>query len=230
MKRLMLGTAATVVFAAPVSGADLPAKAYAKAPAYTAQEVVYDWTGFYVGGHLGGALAGTDSLERHRGRFLGGAQVGFDRQFAPNWVIGSEVELSGLAGSSGHGVLFPSGTLATDKTNLLGSVTARLGYTWGPVLLYAKLGSAFRDNTDINASAGGVPVTVTANGLHEVGITVGGGFEYRLAPNWSARAEYQYYNFGDGHFTSGPAALIGSKFSNDEHTVKLGINYRFKGS
>jgi outer membrane immunogenic protein len=72
-------------------------------------------------------------------------------------------------------------------------------------------------------------VAVTANGLHEIGITVGGGFEYMLAPNWSARAEYQYYNFGDGHFTGGPAALVGSKFWNDEHTVKLGINYRFRG-
>lgn len=237
MKKLMLGAAESVlraatciVFAAPAFGADLPARTYAKAPANTVPDIVYDWTGFYVGGHIGGALAGPDSLERHSGRFLGGAQIGFDRQFAPNWVIGSELELSGLAGSSGHRVLFPSGTLVTDKTNLIGSVTARLGYAWGPVLLYAKVGSAFRDNTDIRASAGGVPVAVTANGLHELGITAGGGFEYRLAPNWSARAEYQYYNFGDGHFASGPAALVGSKFWNDEHTVKLGVNYRFKGS
>lgn len=237
MKRLMLGAANSmlraatcVAFAAPAFGADLPARTYTKAPANTVPDLVYNWTGFYVGGHIGGAFAGPDSLERGNGRFLGGAEFGFNRQFAPNWVIGSEVQLSGLAGNGGNGVLFPSGTLVTAKANLLGSFTARLGYTWGPVLLYAKVGSAFRDNSNIDASAGGVPVAVTADGLHHIGITAGGGLEYTFAPNWSARAEYQYYNFGDSHFTGGPAALIGSKFWNDEHTVKLGVDYHFRGS
>ena len=237
MKRLMLGAAtrvlgaaSSVAFAAPAFGADLPARTYTKAPANTAPDLVYDWTGFYVGGHAGGAFAGPDSLERNNGRFFGGAQIGFNRQFARNWVAGFEIELSGLAGTSGPGILFPAGTLVTGKTNLLGSYTGRLGYTWGPVLVYAKAGSAFRDNTNINATAGGVPVAVTADGRHDTGITVGGGFEYMFAPNWSARAEYQYYTFGDSHFTGGPAALIGSKFWNDEHTVKLGLDYHFRGS
>jgi outer membrane immunogenic protein len=69
-------------------------------------------------------------------------------------------------------------------------------------------------------------MTVTTDGRHRSGITAGGGLEYMFASNWSAKAEYQYYNFGDNHFT-GPAALVGSRFWNDEHTVKLGINYRF---
>jgi outer membrane immunogenic protein len=48
-----------------------------------------------------------------------------------------------------------------------------------------------------------------------------------FAPNWSAKAEYQYYNFGKTTFTGGPADIVGASFRNDEHTVKLGINYRF---
>jgi outer membrane immunogenic protein len=47
-----------------------------------------------------------------------------------------------------------------------------------------------------------------------------------FAPNWSAKAEYQYYNFGNTTFTS-PAAIAGSHFRDDEHTVKVGVNYRF---
>lgn len=229
MKRFILGAAICVAFAAPALSADLPARTYTKAPSQAVPDVVYDWTGFYVGGHIGGSLAGPDSLERHSARFLGGAQLGFDRQFAQNWVGGVELQLSGLAGGGGHGVLFPAGTLVTGKTNLLASYTGRIGYTLGPVLLYAKAGAAFRDNTNIDASSGGVPVTVTADGRHHNGITAGGGFEYMFAPNWAARAEYQYYNFGDSHFTGGPAALIGSRFQNDEHTVKLGVDYRFRG-
>jgi outer membrane immunogenic protein len=48
-----------------------------------------------------------------------------------------------------------------------------------------------------------------------------------FAPNWSAKVEYQYYNFGSTTFTGGPAAIVGSRFRDDEHTVKAGLNYRF---
>ena len=48
-----------------------------------------------------------------------------------------------------------------------------------------------------------------------------------FAPNWSAKAEYQYYNFGNTTFTAGPADIAGAQFRNDEHTVKVGVNYRF---
>jgi outer membrane immunogenic protein len=46
MKKLLLSTAAIIVFAAPALAADLPARPYTKAPAYTAPEAVYNWTGF----------------------------------------------------------------------------------------------------------------------------------------------------------------------------------------
>jgi outer membrane immunogenic protein len=44
---------------------------------------------------------------------------------------------------------------------------------------------------------------------------------------WSAKAEYQYYDFGDSRFVA-PAALVPfGSFHNDDHTIKAGINYRF---
>ena len=48
-----------------------------------------------------------------------------------------------------------------------------------------------------------------------------------FAPNWSAKAEYQYYDFGRTTFVAGPPAIVGTSFKNDEHTVKAGLNYRF---
>ena len=226
MKRLLLGAAAFVAFAAPAFAADIPARAYKKAPAYTAPEVVYNWTGFYIGGHLGGAFAGNNSLQGNGGRFMGGVEGGFDYQFAPNWVVGAEAQYSWLANNN-NGVVFPGGVVVTTKNNELGSVTGRLGYTWGPALLYGKGGYAFRDNNNIGVTVAGVPAAFTTNGRHQDGYTVGAGLEYMFAPSWSAKAEYQYYNFGSTNFTTGPAAIVGTRFRDDEHTVKAGINYRF---
>jgi outer membrane immunogenic protein len=228
MKRVSLGAAAFLAFAAPAFAADMPARPYTKAPpAYTAPQVVYNWTGFYIGGHVGGAFAGNNSLAGSNARFMGGVQGGFDYQFAPSWVIGAEAQYSWLSNSNNNGVLFPAGTRITDNNNQIGSVTGRFGYTWGPALLYAKGGYAWRDSNNFGVTAGGVPVAFTTNGNHRDGYTVGAGLEYMFAPNWSAKAEYQYYNFGSTTFTGGPAEIVGSRFRDDEHTVKLGVNYRF---
>src|SRR3954451_12170397 len=117
MKKTILGAALLAAFAGQAFAADMPARPYTKAPAYTAPQVVYNWTGFYIGGHVGGAFAGDNSLQGSDARFLGGVQAGFDYQFAPNWVIGAEAQYSWLTSGSNNGVLFPGGTLVTSNTN-----------------------------------------------------------------------------------------------------------------
>jgi outer membrane immunogenic protein len=227
MKKIFLGAAVLVALTGQALAADIPARTYSKAPAYTAPAVVYNWTGFYIGGHVGGAFAGDNSLQSSDARFLGGVQAGFDYQFAPNWVLGAEAQYSWLNNGNGNNVLFPGGTVVTGNVaNQIGSATGRVGYTWGPGLLYAKGGYAWRDGNNIGVTVGGVPQGFTATNSKD-GYTVGGGLEYMFAPNWSAKAEYQYYNFGNTQFTSGPPDIAGRSFRNDEHTVKAGINYRF---
>ncbi len=230
MKKLLLGAAALIALAAPAVAADMPARTYSKAPAYSAPAVVYNWTGFYIGGHVGGAFAGENSLQSSDARFMGGVQGGFDYQFSQNWVIGAEAQYSWLGGgNTNSGVLFPaSGALVTGSaTDQLGSVTGRLGYTWGPALLYGKGGYAWRDTNNIGVSIAGAPQPFATSGNRKDGYTVGAGLEYMFAPNWSAKAEYQYYNFGNTTITAGPADVIGARFRDDEHTVKVGLNYRF---
>jgi outer membrane immunogenic protein len=226
MTKFLLGSAAFIAFAAPALAADLPARPYTKAPVYTAPAAVYNWTGFYIGGHVGGAFAGNNSLDGSSGQFLGGVQGGFDYQFATNWVIGAEAQYSWLANGNGS-VNFPAGTVVTGNTDQLGSATGRFGYTWGPALLYAKGGYAWRNSPNVSASLGGVPVAFTTDGPRKDGYTVGAGLEYMFAPNWSAKLEYQYYNFGSTTFTGGTPEIVGARFRDDEHTVKAGINYRF---
>jgi outer membrane immunogenic protein len=228
MKKTILGTAVLAALAGPAFAADMPPRPYTKAPVYTAPALVYNWTGFYIGGHLGGAFAGDNSLQSSDARFLGGVQAGFDYQFAPNWVLGAEAQYSWLGGNNNNGVIFPGGTVVTGRVaDQIGSVTGRLGYTWGPALLYAKGGYAWRDGNSIGVNFAGVPQPFTTSGNSKDGYTVGAGLEYLFAPNWSAKAEYQYYNFGNTTFTAAPADVIGTRVRNDEHSVKVGVNYRF---
>jgi outer membrane immunogenic protein len=229
MKKTLIGAAALVAFAGQAFAADMPARPYAKAPAYTAPAIVYNWTGFYIGGHVGGAFGGdSNGLQSNDARFLGGVQVGADYQFAPNWVVGAEAQYSWLNGGRTNNVLFPGGTIVTGSaSDQIGSVTGRLGYTWGPALLYAKGGYAWRDGNNIGVTVAGVPAAFTTSGNTRDGYTVGAGLEYMFAPNWSAKAEYQYYNFGNTAIATGPAPVIGARFKDDEHAVKVGVNYRF---
>jgi outer membrane immunogenic protein len=208
MKMLMLSTAALtlIALAAPASAADMAARPYTKAPAYEALPI-YNWTGFYIGGHVGGAFRGNDNNilgGGNDGRFMGGVQAGYDYQFASSWVFGLEANYSFLDTGSNF------------ANRGLGSVTGRLGYTWGPSLLYVKGGYAWADSRFTNGFSG--------NGGRD-GYTVGGGLEYLFTRNWSGKIEYQYYDFGTTNFVT-PVLAIGG-FRNDEHTVKAGLNYRF---
>jgi outer membrane immunogenic protein len=228
MKKFLLGTVAVVALgAAPAMAADLAARPYTKAPP-PVMAPIYNWTGFYIGGHVGGAWTGNSNIGGNDGRFLGGIQGGADYQFAPNWVLGVEAQYSWLAHNDSGTAFLPNGVVTRDNKGL-GSVTGRLGWTWGPGLLYVKGGYAFTD-TSLGVSLAGVPVAFGTTGNDKSGYTVGAGLEYMFAPNWSVKGEYQYYNFGSTTFVAPtPVGLQGASFRNDEHTVKVGVNYRFGG-
>ena len=83
MKKFLLGTVALVALGAtaPALAADLPARTYTKAPVYAAP--IYNWTGFYIGGHIGGVFSSDNNFgglttgNNSDGRFLGGLQGGY---------------------------------------------------------------------------------------------------------------------------------------------------------
>ncbi len=156
------------------------------------------WTGLYLGLHAGYGFGNDSNLgiagftNNNGDGFLGGAQIGFDYQFAPNWVAGVEGQISWIdADRSWTG----PGVVLSRQADWLGSVTGRLGYTWGPGLLYVKGGAAWT-NDDYSLVIGGVPGVFTG-GSNSTGWTLGAGLEYMFAPSWSAKIEYQYYDFGN---------------------------------
>lgn len=232
MKKILFAAvaAAALCAAMPAAAADFGARYnYNKAPAYAPPQL-YTWTGFYLGAHLGGVFS-TDNtfnglaISDNDARFMGGVQVGADWQFSGNWVIGAEGQYSWLGKNSGS-TLFPGGYVYGNDQRGLGSITARLGYSFGPALVYVKGGYAYSDNREF-VTLGGAAVPFVLDNEHSHGWTIGGGAEYMFAPSWSVKAEYQYYHFGDSRFVA-PAALVPfGTFHNDEHAVKAGVNYRF---
>src|SRR2546428_420348 len=80
------------------------------APVYVAPP--FSWTGFYIGGNIGGAWANgnvTDSLfglsaSTSRSGFIGGGQLGFNYQFT-NVVLGAEWDFDWTSlNATGNGV------------------------------------------------------------------------------------------------------------------------------
>src|SRR5512142_1934462 len=119
IKKFLLGTVAIVALGAtvPALAADLGARPYYnKAPAYAAP--IYNWTGFYIGAHVGGAFSsdnnfnGLSTGNNGNGRFLGGLQAGADWQVNPNFVVGAEAQYSWLSGNVG--AVFPGGVAYTN--------------------------------------------------------------------------------------------------------------------
>jgi opacity protein-like surface antigen len=218
-----------------------PAGIY-KAPVYKAPVLAapYNWTGFYLGGFLGTAWGETrwfypDSLTETFPRFagiLGGGQIGFNYQVG-SWVFGLEGD---LGWTNEHGSqACPNGfffTCTNNHVDPLATATARVGYAWNRALFYVKGGGAWtRDDylVTCNDSSGLIcNVQSESFGDTRAGWTVGAGLEFGLTPNWSAKVEYDYLDFGSRNFTEPDGTHVQIRESVNE--VKVGVNYRFGGS
>jgi outer membrane immunogenic protein len=216
MKKILL---ATVAFAAlgmatQASAADLAARPYTKAPAIAPG---INWSGFYAG--VMGGYAWNDVS----GGF-GGGTVGYNWQ-APGsqWVWGIEVDAAGAdIKDSVTELVLGVPVTAEDKIRAFGSVTGRVGVTAGAALFYAKGGYGWANN---RLSFSALGLTVSETKTHS-GWTAGAGVEYMFAPNWSAKAEYMYADYGSETYLAGIVAP-GVGLSLQEHSVKGGINYHF---
>jgi outer membrane immunogenic protein len=91
----------------------------------------------------------------------------------------------------------------TIESTWLSTGTARVGYATGPWLLYGKGGIALADerNTVTDPATGLSAVGPLWSSFH-IGWTVGGGVEYALTRNWSARIEYDYIDFNNVNLVS----------------------------
>ncbi|MFZ5716439.1 MAG: outer membrane protein, partial [Bradyrhizobium sp.] len=112
------------------------------------------------------------------------------------------------------------------KIRSFGDIKGRLGYSTGPALFFVSGGAAVGDlqhRYDVPLVG-----SVVRNDWRW-GWTVGAGAEYMFAPNWSAKVEYNYIDFGTStlQYTAPAVAANRSEWTDTVHTVKAGVNYHF---
>ena len=232
MNRHLIATASALALSVGIAqAADLGAPRMPIAAAVVAP--VFNWTGFYLGTHLGYGWGRTGgSLFTPTGTFqtnepaspngvFGGGQLGYNWQFN-NIVLGLETDLSaaGFRDSRLYNVnpVFSNNT----RINWVGTARARAGLAFDKALLYVTGGLAY-GGVSIGAVPGPVGVTSSRTRL---GFALGTGVEYAFAPNWTAKLEYMYYNFGSATYTTSVAAEF-IRATPQVHTVKIGVNYLF---
>jgi outer membrane immunogenic protein len=230
MRRLTTILVSTTVlfgFVSAASAADLR-PAY-KAPAPVAAPYAYSWSGFYIGAHAGGGWTDLSLTDDNATGFVGGGQIGYNWQFAPNWVIGIEGDFSGTSISDSASAVIPGiGVVsASADLNWLASVRGRLGYTWDRFMLYFTGGGAWA-SIDTSISVPGISVSSNATAS---GWVVGGGGEWAFAPNWTIGVEYLHYEFDSvsGDLFGVPVAALGA-FGDDNgkvDVVRARLNYKF---
>ena len=242
--RVALAAISLAALAGSAFAADLSARAPAPYQPPPAPPPVFSWTGCYVGANIGGGWAskssndvsgfvtgvpGADLSSHTASGVIGGGQVGCDYQ-SGIWVVGLQgmFEGSGMEGSNTD----PSGLFVVNsQLPWLATVTGRVGVTAAPtVLLYAKGGGAWvRDQHSV--TTGGTTVATADN--TPSGWTVGGGVEWAFAGNWSAFAEYNYFDFGTPGVTFTAADGVTTFPINIKQNINsflVGINYRFGAS
>lgn len=246
---LALLSVAIGLAASQASAADLPRKA----PPAPLPPPPLTWTGCYVGVNVGGVrgrfeldgpFGGSASRDGDWG-FAGGGQIGCDYQFAgTGFVIGFRNMFDGTTNDRDRTftVTGPAGLVSATGTadfhnRWFDALTGRVGYSWGPGLVYFQGGAVWsRIEADIALATTVAGVTTVSAGSFsdtKTGWTVGGGVEYRFAPQWSVFVEGNYYDFGSRDRVVatpvGTACQAGCLFSGNTTAVSVlaGVNYRF---
>jgi outer membrane immunogenic protein len=252
---LLVGLAvAASALATAASAADMPVPA---APAYTPpayRPVIYDWTGIYIGAHVGGGWmndvvttttttilqpAGTSTKIAPMG-VAGGLQAGINFQFSPvvvgfegtwTWttLTGSHVTTSPLPGGFSE--------TSTSAAPYLATAAGRIGFAANDFLFYAKGGGAWMRVDYTQMVTLGAPVTLQTLNDTRSGFVAGAGVEFGMTENLSAKLEYDYLGFGTKTYTfanlSAPVAGVTTPFAlpvswkSSLQMVTVGLNYRF---
>jgi outer membrane immunogenic protein len=252
MRMLFVGGAAILAVTAhgAAHAADLRKAPAARAPAMTPIMAAYNWSGFYLGVHVGYGNGETKFIETDADLlaigfpasqtvdpdgFLGGVQAGWNYQIG-SFVYGIEGDLSfsGMDGRSTTMVNIGGDDVAFTRSvdySWLATVTGRFGYAMDRWLVYGKGGVAFaRAKYEDNVTVNGAPFGAGSGSKTHVGWTAGAGVEYAFLDRWSAKLEYNYIDLGK-RSVGFSDAILGTdytmKIDQHIHAIKGGVNYRY---
>ncbi len=205
------------------------------------------------------AASAANTVSMNNSGVIGGGQFGYNYQFSDNLLAGMEADIhgatissvisaTGVATEAVSGVPMVSTSTISRNLDYVGTVRAHLGYLATPtLLLYATAGFAWGDATFANSlfqttldPLGRVGTSLARGAFSDAlfGWTAGVGVEWMFLPNWSAKAEYLYYDLGSVSATTATAgsdptgvllyaAAVRSTTHFDGQIVRLGLNYHF---
>jgi outer membrane immunogenic protein len=251
MKTVIAAAAALITTSTFASAADMAVKA--RPPVVPIE--VWNWTGFYIGAHVGAGWGETESTltgasapglgavaftlpfsQTSYSGFLGGGQVGANWQ--TGWaVLGVQGDFAGadIKGTSPCFVVLG----CTSKTDWLATVSGRVGaVVLDRGLVYAKGGVAWMNTThsvSVPNFGGGIGFTgnLTSKEVTHFGWLLGFGTEWMITRNWTAFVEYNYIEFEKTNqafllnIAGAPAVTINSDLKNNLSIAKVGVNYKF---
>jgi outer membrane immunogenic protein len=256
MKKILIAFSALAMGTAAASAADLPVKAYTKAPPPVVAPI-YNWSGFYIGLNGGGgsahkcwaaiavdgiAIPGGPQAEGCHNATGGtvGGQIGYRWQVT-NWVFGVEAQ-GNWADFTGTNVNLAIPQLNDHtKMDAFGLFTGQVGWAWNNVLFYAKGGAAVVDDkytTVFNTTVVGVAPAgaLFTNGSEtRWGGTAGVGVEFGFAPGWSVGVEYDHLWLGTDDrihaivLPAFPASTLTQRISQNVDIGLVRVNYTFGG-
>lgn len=205
-----------------------------KAPP-SAVTVGVNWTGFYVGGNIGGVWSRSSIDYAASTFFMAPSQISADGsptltdstimggvQAGANWqtgafVLGVETDINSVrvrqsatvTRATAPGLSLGYTVSESVASNWLFTFRGRGGMTFGNALLYVTGGLAVADNKFSQSSFfPNCPCGVNgeASGA-KAGWTIGAGIEYAFAPAWTLKAEYLYVDLGKQTFSDNLGAF-----------------------
>ncbi|WP_372426076.1 outer membrane protein [Salinarimonas chemoclinalis] len=240
-RTILLASAASFVLATGALAADLPSRVEAPAPAFIPQPV-FSWTGFYAGVNAGvGFNAGDDRRStvvvapnafvpagtvirygdnKDDASFTGGGFLGYNFQFANNFVLGAEADIQfvGLGNDRSTAPISVSPATAgfeplrrgISGVDWFGTARLRAGYAFDRTLVYATGGLAYGGGDSVRYE------TATGNRVlfedRDVafGWTLGAGVDYAWTDNLVVGLEGLYVNLDRDQSANGVAGFVGA--------------------
>ncbi len=173
-----------------------------------------EWAGFYLRNNSAGSAAGASwTMPGPSNGFSATSASSVNETFGYNFQSGSFVfGLEGSMAAANFDGRFTSPYLPavgawTPNMNWLGTVTGRVGYSFGQWLPYLKGGFAA---ADVASPAQAAQIGGFTQGNQLGGWTAGVGLEYQITPKWSLGLEYLYTDLGNGASNGAGTAITGS--------------------
>ncbi len=180
-----------------------------------------DWTGFYIGGKLGGAWsdikwrqdnnvftnADGDEVTFSPSGFAGGIMGGGNLQVG-HWVFGAELTYQGVdLKETLTSPFFPATDTFSAQVDWLATIEGRVGYAFNQWLVFGKVGWVGSNVklSEVNSVTG---VEAKADDFVD-GYTLGGGIEAQVWPSVVLGLDYSYTNLNLSTPASCPLCVVG---------------------